>query len=42
MMWSFDRIFVTGMFVALAALAIMANTECPALPGSAVRLAAYF
>jgi hypothetical protein len=29
MMRSFDKVFVTGMFFALAALAIMANASCP-------------
>lgn len=30
MVSKFDKIFVTGMFLALAALAIMENTQCPA------------
>ncbi|AIV73744.1 putative membrane protein (plasmid) [Burkholderia pseudomallei] len=29
MMSKFDRIFETSMFISLAVLAIMANTQCP-------------
>ena len=29
MLRSSDRIFLTGMFFALAALTIMSNTQCP-------------